>query len=215
MGPHARESTMGKWIKQNLVLVSGIVLPVLLVAGFFILSNVPRMLADPPMYDFLLVAYRYDYQQPNHYYLTFEVRDGKLTGRAVPRGEGNPNYNRQYAGIFRYNAEENTFAEIAYELPEGLDDIEEPLPLNLEGTSALTLDKRSQSPDGYAFEYLGYRGRGGLLGEIFGMGRRYESDYVLKKGSAYFDLPKPATDPYYYQQNLHFMGWVIEAGNAP
>ena len=55
---------MGKWIKDNLVLVSGIVLPVLLIIGFFILSNLPRVLADPPQYDFLLVAYRYDYQQP-------------------------------------------------------------------------------------------------------------------------------------------------------
>jgi hypothetical protein len=204
---------MGKWIKENLVLVSGIVLPVLLVSGFFILDNAPRMLADPPKYDFVLVGYRYDYQHPSDYYLSFEVRDGHLTGRAVPRDESNAGLNRQYAGIFRYNAAANTFDEIVYELPDGLEGIEEPVPLLLAGTSDLKLDKRRQSPDGYTFEFLGYRGRGGLLGEMFGMRRHYESDYVLKKDGAYVDLPKPASDPY-YQNDLHFMGWVIEEGSA-
>jgi hypothetical protein len=173
---------MGKWIKENLVLVSGILLPVLLVGGFFVLNNAPRMLADPPKYDFVLVGYRYDYRHPSDYYLSFEVRNGKLTGRAVPKDERNANLNRQYAGIFRYNAATNTFEE--------------------------------KSPDGYTFEFLGYRGRGGLLGEMFGMRRRYESGYVLKKENAYVDLPKPAADPY-YQHDLHFMGWIIEQGSVP
>jgi len=205
---------MGNWIKENLVLVSGILLPVLLVGGFFVLNNAPRILADPPKYDFVLVGYRYDYQHPSDYYLTFEVRDGKLSGRAVPKGEGNANFNRQYAGIFRYDAAANTFEEIVYELPDGLEGIEEPIPLLLTETSGLTLDKHRQSPDGYNFEFLGYRGRGGLLGEMFGMRRRYESDYVLKKDGAWFDLPKPFSDAYYYQNDLHFMGWVIEEDSA-
>jgi len=206
---------MGKWIKENLVLVSGILLPVLLVGGFFVLSNAPRILADPPVYDFLLVAYRSDHQHPRDYYLSFEVRDGKLNGRVVPSSEGNANFSRQYAGIFRYNAEANAFDEIVYELPDGLEDIEEPIPFLVDETSDLKLDKRSKSPDGYNFKFLGYRGRGGLLGEIFGMGRRYESNYVLNKDGAHVNLPKPASDPYYYQHNLHFMGWVIEEGSAP
>ena len=206
---------MGKWIKENLVLVSGITLPVLLIVGFFVLNNAPRALTDPPRYDFVMVAYRYDYQNPVNYFLTFEVRDGKLTGRVVPKDDGNVNLNRQYAVIFRYQAELNAFEEIVYELPEDLEDLDEPIALQLEGTDGLKLDKRTRSPDGFVFEYRGYQGRGGLLGEIFGMGRRYESDYVLKKDSAYFELPKPTPDPYYYQHNMHFMGWVIEKGRAP
>ena len=205
---------MGKWIKENLVLLSGILLPVLLVGGFFVLNNAPRLLADPPKYDFVLVGYRYDYQHPSDYYLSFEVRSGKLSGRAVPKGENNANSNRQYAGIFRYDAGANTFEEIVYELPDGLEGIEEPVPLPLGEVSDLKLDKRNKSPDGYRFEFLGYRGRGGLLGEMFGMRRRYESNYVLKKDGAYFDLPKPFSDSYYYQNDLHFMGWVIEEDSA-
>lgn len=205
---------MGKWIKENLVLVSGIVLPVLLVGGFFILSKAPGMLADPTQYDFLLVGYSYDYQHQSNYFLTFEVRDGHLTGKAVPKAENNTNHNQQKARIFRYSAQDNSFEEMVYELPEGLENIEEAVPLQLGETGALTLDKRSKSPDGYQFEFVGYRGRGGLLGELFGMRRHYESAYILKKDGATFDLPNPSSDHLGYQYNLHFMGWVTDGEPA-
>lgn len=204
---------MAKWIKENLVLVSGIVLPVLLVAGFFVLNNLPRVLLDPPKHDFLLVGYHYEYRHQNDYYLSFEVRNGKLTGQAIPRNENGPYFNRQVAAIFRYRAATNTFEEIAFELPKDLADIEDPVSLPLEETSNLTLDKRSQSPDGYTFEYRGYRGRGGLLGEIFGMRRSYENNFVLRKDNAHLDLPQPASDPYYLN-DLHFMGWIVEMGSG-
>ena len=207
---------MGKWIKANLVLVSGIVLPLLLVGGFFVLSSMPRILADPPTHDFILVGYRYDYQHPQKYSLSFEVKDQKLSGKVVPFDEGNAYRNRQYATIFRYDTESNTFDEIVYDLPDGLDDMEDPISFVVDETSELVLDKRKKSPDNYTFEYLGYPGRGGLLGEIFGMSRRrHDSGYVLKQNGAYFNLPKPASDPYYYQHDLHFMGWVIPAENTP
>lgn len=83
---------MGKWIKENLVLVSGILLPVLLVVGFFVLSNVTRVLADPPTYDFLLVGYRYDRQRPLDYQVAFEVKDGKLNGQVIPDAKGYANF---------------------------------------------------------------------------------------------------------------------------
>jgi hypothetical protein len=205
---------MKKWIKENLVLVSGIVLPLLLVLGFFILSNAPRLLADPPEYDFLLIGYRYDYQHPINYTLKFEVRDGKLSGKAIPNDKDTNYGNQQLASIFRYRAETNTFEELLFDLPEELDSADEPISLNLTSTNQFELDKRNKSPDGFQFEYRGYRGRGGLLGEIFGMRRRYESNFVLKKNSAYFDLPKPAADPY-YQPDLHFMGWIVSDGKSP
>jgi len=206
---------MSKWVRNNLVLISGIVLPVLLVAGFFVLNRMPRMLADPPQYDFLLVGYRYDYQNPSDYYLAFDVRDGRLTGRAVPKNEDQRYVNRQYAGIFLWHSADNSFEELVFDLPEGLDDIEESVALDLGAAGELELDKRQKSPDGYQFEYLGHSRHGGLLGELFGMHHGYESNYVLKKGSAYFDLPMPSTDPYYYQNDLQFMGWVVGAGSEP
>jgi len=206
---------MGKWIKENLVLISGIILPVLLVGGFFVLSRAPAMLADPPEYDFILVGYHYDYQHETNYFLDFEVRDGHLTARAVPRAENQVNYNQQNARLFRYDVEENSFEELVYELPKDLESLEEPVQLDLGIAGSLKLDKRIKSPDGYEFEFVGYRGRGGLLGEIFGMRRHYESSYILKKDGAYFDLPLPSSDHYTYQYDQHFMGWVLDEGPGP
>ncbi len=50
-----------------------------------------------------------------------------MHGRVVPIGEGNVDYKQQHADIFRYKADENSFDEIVYELPDGVDDIEEPI----------------------------------------------------------------------------------------
>lgn len=200
---------MKKWLKENLVLVSGIVLPVLLVGTFFILNSAPRLLTDPPKYDFVMVAYSYDYQHSADYFLSFEVSDGKLSGKASPRKQSNTTY-RDNANVFRYNATANSFEELTYDLPDGLDNIDKPIPLTLPKSDHLKLDKREQSPDGFSLEFVGNRGSRGLLGELFGMGGRYKSDYILKKGNAAFELPNPTSKTNYYQNELEFMGWVID-----
>lgn len=205
---------MKKFIKENLVLVSGIALPVLLVAGFFVLTHVPKAMLEPPQHDFLLAAYRYDYQQPPGNHLSFDVKGGRLVATVTPPGDSGSHVYRQHASIFRYSSRENRFSEIAFELPEELDEIEDPAEFPVSEVAELELDKRAQSPDGYTFEFLGYRSRGGLLGEIFGMGRRHDNQYVLKKNSAYFDLPKPTPDGYYYGENLRFIGWVTNGKGA-
>ena len=206
--------TLGRFIKDNAVLIAGIVLPVLLVAGFMILSHIPKSLLDPPQYDFLLVVRSYDQQQHLGYNLSFEVRDGRLTGKATPR-DGNNYSNNQRANLFRYKADGNVFEELVFELPENLDELEKPLTFPIAEVQNLKLDKRAQSPDGFTFEYLGNWGGGGLLGELFGSRRRYESSCVLKKDSAYFDLPAPMPKLNYYSQNLFFIGWVVDEGNSP
>lgn len=206
---------MGKWIKQNLILVSGILLPVLLVGGFFILNRLPGALVNPPAHDFLLVSFQTDYQNQRDYYLTFEVRDGRLSGRVSLSEEGNQYFNRQDARIFLYRASRKDFEEITFDLPDGLDQLEESVPIDLAITAQIKLDKRKQSPEGYLFEYLGYGGHGGLLGEIFGMGRRYEGTYALKKGDYYFELPELPIGLDSYQNDVQFMGWVVDEDTKP
>lgn len=205
-----------RFIKENLVLIAGITLPALLVVGFLLLAQIPRTMVDPLQYDFLVVGYRYDRQQLRNFYLNLEVKDGKLVGRATPINNNNNYNNQQQAVIFRFRANQNRFDEISYELPEGLDALEAATTFPIAETAELTLDKKSESPDGFTFEYLGYRGGGGLLGELFGMRRRYDQNYVLNKGGVRVDLPHPGPQPYYYYGgNLVFLGWVIADGANP
>lgn len=87
---------------------------------FFILNSAPRLLADPPKYDFIMVAYSYDYQHPADYYLSFEVRNEQLTGKVAPGKESTTNY-RQNASVLRYNSSKNSFEEIVFDLPDNLE----------------------------------------------------------------------------------------------
>jgi hypothetical protein len=211
---HLRAWYMGRFIKDNAVLIAGIVLPVLLVGGFMILSHIPKALLDPPRYDFLLAVHNYDQQLHLGYDLSLDVREGRLTGKATPR-DGNNYSSNHRTSLFRYKADRDIFEELVFELPENLDELEKPKTFPIAEVQNLGLDKRLQSPDGYTFEYVGYRGGGGLLGALFGSGRRYESSCVLKKESAYFDLPEPMPKMNYYSPNIYFIGWVIDEGNTP
>ncbi|HSM69257.1 MAG TPA: hypothetical protein VK830_06035, partial [Xanthomonadales bacterium] len=185
------------------------------VAGFLVLSHLPRALLDPPQFDFLLVAWRYDHQQPRQYTLDFEVRDGELRGLARPVNDSVPIYNRQFASLFRYHAAQNRFSEIDFELPDGLEELERTRSFSVPEAGHLELDGASESADGYRFEHIGYRGRGGLLGELFGMGQRYENQYVLRKNGADFELPRLPIQAWYDPQNLRFLGWVLGEDRAP
>ena len=48
------------FFKKNFVLVIGLALPVLLIVGFMVATNLPQTLSDPPKYDFVFstTAYR-------------------------------------------------------------------------------------------------------------------------------------------------------------
>ena len=197
-----------------MVLVAGIALPVLLVIGFLMLAYVPKAMLAQPKYDFLVVGYRYDRNHIRTYHLNFEVKNGIVNGRIIPTKEGANNYHqRQHAALFLYDTTSNSFEEIIYDLPEGVDELEKTMSFPVQALSGLAFSKKQTSPDGYSFKYLGYQGRGGLLGEVFGMRRRYDSHYVLTQDGAHFELPNPAHQPnYYYGHNLSFVGWVASKG---
>jgi hypothetical protein len=199
---------MLQWIRNNLVLVAGIVLPVLLVAAFVVLQGTPRLVGDPPQHDFLVAGIRYEPQQANNHRLSFEVRDERLHLRSTPVESANAPVVQQLR-LFRYSAAGNVFSEVDFETPGDLESADGPVSRILEETRALRLDKTLRSPDGYLFEFAGYRGRGGLLGELFGMGRRYDSQYVLSRDGAWLPLPNPDGNRYYYGNDLGFLGWIV------
>ena len=48
-----------KFIRENLVLVIGLTVPVLLMAGFMAVSALPDRLSDPPQYDLVFTTNEY------------------------------------------------------------------------------------------------------------------------------------------------------------
>jgi hypothetical protein len=84
------------FFKENFVLMVGLALPVLLIVGFMLASNLPQVLSDPPRYD--LVFSPTDYP-PNATNIPVSVRlvvkDGVLKAQYARTGVAPGNYPRR------------------------------------------------------------------------------------------------------------------------
>ncbi len=98
---------MLKFVKENIVLVLGVTLPLLLVILFVLASAVPAMFVDNPRYDCL-------FWDGDHGQLRFEVVNQKLQIKYTPN---------QYAGqttpiLYRYSAATGKTLKVAFKLPD-------------------------------------------------------------------------------------------------
>lgn len=196
----------GKFVKENLVLLAGVALPVLMMAGFLIASSLPRTLGDPPQYD--LVFFVDDYNSSNGANLPatvhLVVKEGTLVAQYVPAvGDNAYGY---WKKIYRYEAATGTVREIPFGFPADLSNItalrEEPV----SGLEGVRLDTRLQAPDGYELASDEYRGNG-LIGDLFwrnGTGRPR-----LRNGASSVPLELASDTQYYTYGNIQFLGWVL------
>ena len=196
----------GKFVKENLVLLAGIALPVVMMAAFLVASSLPRTLADPPQYDLVFFVDDYGAANGNNLPLTVNlvVKDGTLVAQYVPAaGEAVYGY---WKKIYRFEAATRTVREIPFGLPSDLNSIttlrEEPVA----GLENVRLDTRLQAPDGYELSNDEYRGNG-LIGELFwrnGSGRPR-----LRSGASSVPLELASGTQYYTYGNIQFLGWVL------
>jgi hypothetical protein len=197
---------LGKFVRENLVLLAGIALPVVMMAGFLVASSLPQTLANPPQYD--LVFFVDDYSSSNGNTLpatvNLVVRNGTLVAQYVP-ATGNNAYG-YWKKIYRFEAATRTIREIPFGLPSDVDTLtamrEEPVA----GLEQVRLDTRLQAPDGYELSSDEYRGNG-LIGDLFwrnGSGRPR-----LRNGASSVPLELASDTQYYTYGNIQFLGWVL------
>jgi hypothetical protein len=94
---------MKNWIKENLVLVVGLTLPLLLIVLFFVATVIPKAFGTPPQYEMLFTSMRYDYQKQPEYALDFSVKNRQLMVTAKKGDEKNPVYNKILVYLRRQN----------------------------------------------------------------------------------------------------------------
>jgi len=195
---------MKNFIKNNLVLVVGLTLPLLLVVLFFAATVLPKAFNAPPQYEMLYTTERYDYQNPPDYHMDFSVKNQKVFVKArkidhkVRMG-----YNTLL--LMAYDGKTETVREIPVDIAKAANATDGNQVL-LEETASWTVDASRVSPDGYVLEGPNYRS-GGLVGGIFGGGYSNHS-FRLKKGSIGYRIPD--TQGAYYYNQPHFIGWVIK-----
>ena len=193
---------MKNFIKQNLVLVIGLSLPILLIVIFFVATVLPKSLGTPPQYELLFTTLKYEYENAPVYLVDFKVVNQKLVAIVKKNDDKGRNYNSKK--LMAYNAKTETVREITIDLAKvaGTGDHKEVV---LDETKDLKVDASPVSPDGYQLDGSNY-GNSGLLGGLFGVGHR-NSGYRIKKGAVAY---KVETQQDYYYSDFKFVGWVIQ-----
>ena len=108
---------MNKFLRENLVLVVAIALP-LVVLGLYMLANyVPQKLADPPKYDLLLTSdYNYNAGGKNKLPLRLSIENGKVIAKLYAL------YTREATDItnsptlFRFNAAQQNLSSVPIDI---------------------------------------------------------------------------------------------------
>jgi len=99
---------MYKFIKDNIVLMLGISLPLLLVAFFMVASALPNYLIADPKYDFFFSDGRYSYVE-------FQVQQQKLYMKIDPMRY---QYQKSLPHLYRYIASTGKVQEITFQAPD-------------------------------------------------------------------------------------------------
>ena len=192
---------MKKWIKENLVLVIGLSLPILLIVLFFLATVLPKSFGTPPQYEMLFTILKYEYENSPTYLVDFNVVNHQLMAKVKKNDDKSRNYNSKK--LMAYNPKTETVREITIDLAKAAEaNINEVV---LAETKDLKIDASMVSPDGYQFEGSRYSNNG-LIGGLFG-GGNHNSGYRLKKGAVAYKVQ--TSQPDYYYSDFKFVGWVV------
>ena len=192
---------MKNWIKENLVLVIGLSLPILLIVLFFLATVVPKSLSTPPQYEMLFTTLKYEYENSPAYLVDFKVVNHQLMAAVKKNNDKSRNYNSKK--LMAYNPKTETVREITIDLAKAAEaNIDEVV---LAETKDLKVDSSVVSPDGYQLDGSRYS-NSGLIAGLFGVGSR-NSGYRLKKGAVAYKVQ--TTQPDYYYSDFKFVGWVV------
>ena len=194
------------FVKANLVLVVGLALPVVLMAGFLVASSLPQRMADPPKYSLVFAVTEFSQGVSGiPVSVSFVVQDGVLKAQYIKLPPQPPGYvNNAWKKLYLYDAATQKVQQLSFGFPPNMDAIEGTVVETVEATRTMRLNTTLQSPDGYELSRDG-GSRSGLINEIF-WGGGYSNDYRLRKGSSSIRLPLASSNVPY--GSVEFVGWV-------
>jgi len=195
-----------EFVKANLVLVVGLALPVVLMAGFLVASGLPQRMADPPKYNLVFAVTDFSQGSPGiPVSVSFVVQDGVLKAQYIKLPPQPVGYvNNAWKKLYLYDAATQKVQQLSFGFPPNMDAIEGTVVEVVDATRMMRLDTTLQSPDGYELS-RDNGSRSGLINEVF-WGGGYSNDYRLRKGSSGIKLPLASTNMPY--GTVEFVGWV-------
>lgn len=169
--------------KQNISLIVGIAIPVLMIALVAASIYLPGLFSPAPKVNFLYVIGD-DYYQGRQY----AIENGKLTKREVKYPE---HYTPGVVRLFIHDVTTNQSREVSFAEAQ-----------------QLSLDANAKSPDEFEVVY-GSRGDG-IFPLLFFHSEDYNAVYLKGHNtSKKLNLQAPPTGSYYYYPNrFRFLGWI-------
>ncbi len=183
---------MKQSIKENIVLIAGVALPLLVGLVFYVSTKISVMGIAPPQTSVVYASGLNDYNG-NPWDVT--VRDGKLYAVYVPVKD---NIGGRAPVIYRFDPVTKNVQTFRVP-PLEKDDLKKRAEFEVTGLGDITLLKDEVSPDGFTFSRMD-RGNGSFMSEIFG--GRGRAGFVLKKNA--YKVPVPETSNAY---DIEFVGW--------
>lgn len=196
---------MRSLVRENLALVVGIALPIVVVTVFALVNAVPGWLTAPPEHD-LLVVYNGSVARQRTS-IEVGVADSRVRARLVHADdERAPVRNvRDLPRLFRFIAESGEVIEIELSLPADADDLASGTELALPELAGQQISTVLTAPDGYVFRG-GQTRSSGPFGGLFGVGMSAD-DVLIEKDGATLSVPLPVTPRYSGQ--VRFLGWIV------
>lgn len=188
---------MKEFLKENIVLVAGIALPLLLTVIFFVATTIDSKSTADAQFKVLYLG------SDNHSYnRSFKViiknKQAYLSYVPPANSQHRSNANTPNLYLFDPVAQKSSLIDLPY-IEQGDTRVEK----LIEEISHLRLSGGNLSPDGYKFE-RSYRRSGNLMTELFGGGYRgSKQSFVLRKENKVMEVPN-ATG-----YNTRFVAWVI------
>ena len=193
---------MRAFLRDNVAILIGVSLPIVVVAFFVLASYAPRAYLEPPQHDAVLVSYSGGNVRPVR--VEVDVNGGRLRTR-VYKLDYNGNaivYGPNAPRLFLWSHETRSVREIPIDVPADLDGFVNGGEVQIPELAGLRLSTEQRAPDGYMLSSTGYRS--GPFGLFFD---RSSPRLVLEKDGAVHAVPLPASVPYW---DVRFLAWVVE-----
>ena len=196
-------TTKRSFIRDNILIVASVALPVIIVILFAAASGIPRLFTPEPAHDLVLVARNPGTSPQLPVMLDVIVSEGRAT--VLVRKRDRP-MTVNMPRIYLYQSATDDVTELPFELPTDWDAVEDGAQLPITGLEGANLSTAVRAPDGY--EYRGVRrGGNGLMFDLFG-GRRYTGDVTIARNGAIRVISLPDHTQYWYG-NPQFVAWVV------
>lgn len=191
--------TVSTFIKENRVLVAGLVLPLLLIGTLAFSKTIATHLIAPPQYK--VMYFSQGWSQKGQITIKLDSQ-GKLNAvfNPVANYASATNTQSPTTAIFLYDPLTDTIEEVSITLDK------DNKPTSLDKFANLELSNQTISDDGYRFQPENYR-NSNLITDIFSYRSRYGGPVLVNKNRI-INLPRPEK----YYSTFEFLGWVKSGG---